>query len=76
MDSKLENYIREKGLILDMTQGGIAEFDGKTAKLFDSYGKVIKEIRPIPAFINGKFIDDLTLEEFLEWEQSTPSYGR
>ena len=48
----------------------IAKCDGKTAKHIESNGKVIKEILPLPAFINGKFIDELTLEEFMEWERS------
>lgn len=70
MDSRLQNYIRKHSLILDLTQGGICECDGKTAKHIESNGKVIKEILPLPAFINGKFIDELTLEEFMEWERS------
>lgn len=70
MDKRLNDYIRENGLILDLTGGGIVISDGMTARLLGPNDEVLAEIRPIPAFINGKFIDDLTLEEFLEWERS------
>lgn len=70
MDIRLSNYIRENGLILDLTQGGIVECDGRYARLTGPNGNVIKEVKPIPLYINGKLFDDLSLEEFLKWEQS------
>lgn len=68
MDRRLQNYIRDNRLLLDLTQGGTVECDGKTAKLIGPNGVVLQQIRPIPAFINGKFIEEVTLEEFLGWE--------
>lgn len=72
MDNRLQKYIRENKLLLDLTQGGFFECDEHSARLIGPNGEVLQEIRPIPLFINGKFVDDMTLEEFQEWERTQP----
>ena len=55
-DQRLRAYLFEQGYVVDCTQG-VIDFTPK---------------KLCPFFINGKCVDDMTLEEFQEWERTQP----
>lgn len=62
----------KNGYLIDFRPGGLLIPDPPRFTLLGSGGEIIAEkTKDCPFIINGKFTyDNLTLEEFLEWERS------
>lgn len=62
----------KNGYLIDLRPGGLLVPEPPYFTLLGSGGEIIaKKTKDCPFIINGKFTyEDLTLEEFLEWEQN------